>query len=345
MPTVSAFLPSPEVSPLGYTVPRRAYSLLHPSGGILRASDEMWLGKEGAQPGPPGRCIPYINVQPPVETSCFPTEYVFRTEHSTWSSILGRKIGTVIIEAQEPSPLKYTSYYASTSSTISLKFQVWGNDIRQIRIKAVEIHPVLCMKQFHSGDRLKGTPRVNQATDGGTLRVSQDVVDLEKHVVSEFQWLKQRKRDSNSPPTYQRASVSEERLQAVFGRASDQGPTRSHTEQLNEQGVEDNSETWITNLKVPVRPQIRLLPSFCSYYNALAYSLIYRVTIVGVYTRSMYLSVPLQVSYPSHEIFSNGAFAADGWSPDPGGESVTTDEACCVSVVSNLGFDHVSSTI
>ena len=58
MPTVSAFLPSPEVSPLGYTFPRRAYSLLHPSGGILRASHEMWLGKEGAQPGPSGRMHP-----------------------------------------------------------------------------------------------------------------------------------------------------------------------------------------------------------------------------------------------------------------------------------------------
>jgi hypothetical protein len=56
----------------------------------------------------------------------------------------------------------------------------------------------------------------------------------------------------------------------------------------------------------PVRPPTRLLLSFCSWYNAWAYNLIYRVAIVGVYTRSIYLSVPLQASYPSHEILPNG---------------------------------------
>lgn len=290
-------------------------------------------------------CIPYIDAQPPVETSCFPTEYVLRTQHAAWSSIVGRKVGTVIIEAQEPPPLKYMSDNASTSSKISLKFQVRGNDTRQLRIKAIEIHPVLCIKQFHSADRLKGTPRVDQATNDGALRVSQDVVDLEKQIVSELQWIKERKRDANSPPTYQRISVSEERPHSVGRRVSDQGPAHpSQTEQSDEQGVEENSETWITNLKVPVRPPTRLLPSFCSYYNALAYSLIYRVAIVGVHTKSIYLSLPLQVSYPSHEALPDGAIATGERSPNPVGEPLTTDEACCISVVSSLDFNHVSLT-
>lgn len=294
----------------------------------------------------PVECIPYINVQPPIETTCFATEYVLRTEHPVWSSIFGRKVGTVVIETQEPPPLEYTSDHASTSSMISLKFQVAGNDTHQLRIKSVEIHPVLCMKQFRSRDKLKGIPRVDQATDDEALSLSQDVVDLEKYIVSEFQWIKERKRDGDSPPTYQRASVSDEGPKAACKGTADQAVAcRSQAERPSPPGVEDSGETWTTNIKVAVRPPTRLLPNFCSHYNALAYSLIYRVAILGVHTKSIYLAVPLQVSYPSHELLPNGSVAEDERSPDPIGESLTSDEACCVSVVSSFDVDHVSSTI
>ena len=203
---------------------------------------------------------------------------------------------------------------------------------------------------MHQAVSQRGEVHGHTASESGNGRRTSKTISTRlrsrpKQVIPELQWVGERKEDLNSPPSYQDISAGQDRRRIACGAEEIKGPAaRPQTAQSSDVTIEKSKEAWSTYLKVPITPPNRLLPSFCARHTALAYTLIYRVTIVGVHTKRIYLGSPLQVAYPTHEILANGTVAAGGQQPDPVDEPLSTDgEACCVSVASRLDVDHVSS--
>lgn len=301
-----------------------------------------WATKE-LQVGCPIEFLPYIDAQPPIETRCFPDEFVLAARSTAWKYIFGKKLGSVTVQTKEPQPLRYTSDQASTDCTFRVTFDSNAQDTHHLRITAVEIQPVLYIKWYYGSEKLEGTPRKDRAGEGGPLRLHSDVIDLDKHTISDLQWSRELARDAQSPPGYQAATSAEfERRLSL-----DVGDVRSESDALrtlrtNGSTGEVAYETWQTDLTIRAAPPLRLLPTFYANFVALSYSLVYRISIVGIHTKRIYLSTPLQVAYPCCEQPRNSdstdtrtAYSLLG--------SLGCEEACCVSVASDLHVDHVST--
>lgn len=287
--------------------------------------------------------LPYIEVQPPIETSFFPGEFVPVAKSSAWSWRFGAKLGSVIVETDEPPPILYASAQASTDCTFRVTFQgnLWV--AHRLRIHAIEISPVLLINCYYGSERLAGAPRRSSATAGGTLRLHIDSINLDKHVVSDLRWTYGLTRfDAYDPPGYEETSSAQSERRAA---SDDVGQAPGGFDPLrmfrtNSMAKKDPPEVWHTVFKVPVSPPLRLPPSFCADFVAVSYSLLYKISIVGVYTKSLYLTAPLQVACPRRKDLP-GSSGLDAQSSDPGLDNEIAEVACCVSVIPDLEIDHV----
>ncbi|KAG9252701.1 uncharacterized protein F5Z01DRAFT_675812 [Emericellopsis atlantica] len=247
---------------------------------LLRASVQYSGPPEDAAPGRPKSahvvhpltCLPYLETQPPIETSCFPKEYVLSARQTVWGSFVGRKLGHVTFETREPPPLVYNSEQASATDCI-LWITIDGRpaDLHRLRAASIKVEPVLQIRTYYSGTKLAGTPHREAVNESRSIRLHADTWST---------------RDARRASTTSVASFwpSGESVREEASR-----PTLA---------AEEDTIPWHTHATVPIEPPLRLQPSFCGDYVASSYAIIAKISIGGVYAKSSYLFFPLQVAYP-----------------------------------------------
>ncbi|ROT37340.1 hypothetical protein SODALDRAFT_379810 [Sodiomyces alkalinus F11] len=212
-------------------------------------------------------CLPYIEIQPPVETGCFPDEYILSATQPMWKSMLGRKLGRVTVTTLEPRPLVYGSDQPSATEC-TFHITAVGNlaNLQRLRSMSVEVDPVLQTKTYYSRTRLAGTPQKGFLREGGPIRLHTDVVQLDKHKISNLEW-----KSKAAVLASQRHSGSETDvfLQELAGDGAKPpslgGNTRSRQQpSLQSSTIEDDAALWYASVSVRIQPPFQLQPSFCS---------------------------------------------------------------------------------
>ncbi|KAG9249681.1 uncharacterized protein F5Z01DRAFT_668435 [Emericellopsis atlantica] len=268
----------------------------------------------------PLTCLPYIETQPPIETSCFPDEYVLSARQAVWGSFVGRKSGHVTFETLEPPPLVYDSERLSTTyCTLRITIDGRSSDLHRLRAASIKVDPVLQIRTYYSGTKLAGTPHKDSIEESGRIRLHTETAQLEAHSFSSLQWsIRDARRGSAASVPLIRPSGDSVRE----GARSLAGDT------------EGGDIPWHTTATVPIKPPLRLQPSFCSDFAASSYAVIAKVSVGGVYAKSSYLFFPLQVAYPcsARRDSWHAAAGRQRHAPSPAPE----DDVCCSAVDADM---------
>ncbi|KAG9258751.1 uncharacterized protein F5Z01DRAFT_679218 [Emericellopsis atlantica] len=235
----------------------------------------------------PVTCLPYIEAQPPIETNCFPDDYVLSASQTAWRWLLGQTLGRITFEAREPPPLLYNSSEHLSTTHFSTR-------------------------TYYSGTKLTGNPSRAFVQESSRTQLHMDTIQLDVHSFSSLQW---------SPRDVRRGS-------SMVGAAA------ATTDK-------EESPPWYAAVHVPIKPPLKLLPSFCSDYVASSYAIIAKVSISGVHAKPSYLMFPLQVAYPSSAQKDSGHQAADsrGLAP-PVFSSSPEDNVCCTAVDADVQCEN-----
>lgn len=280
----------------------------------------------------PVACMPYIEPQPPIETDFFPDEYVLSARQTVWGSILGRKLGHIIITTVEPQPLVYGSEQLSaTKCTFWITIEGDPANLHRLRAGSIKVDPVLQIRTYYSGSRLAGTPNKEAVNDNEKIRLHNDVIRLETHTFSSLQW----RTRADQLPSPRRGSGNGTQLFGEPRRRSTSSSLFSGSEESARRAgsqsftTEEDNTPWHALAIVPIKPSLRLQPSFCSDFVATSYVIIVKVSTSGVYTKPSYLSVPLQVAYPCPARRNSGYGSTDSWVLSP---SSSEDNVCCSAI-------------
>jgi hypothetical protein len=239
-------------------------------------------------------CLPYIEPQPPLEPAHHPGEFVLKTKQAARTFFFGRKLGDISFATMEPQPLTYDGEQLSaTELTLRISFDSNLADFDIARNSTVKVEPVLQVQSFYASTRMISNPVKSSVQEGGPLRIDTDFVRLDQHIASSLQW------EPTDICTEPENGISILRAATGGTQSLPQRNEPLHQEDRSSStGVAGKVTSWVSFLKVPIKPPFRLYPSFRSSYVGISYTIIAKISISDVYHKSAYLAVPLQVAYP-----------------------------------------------
>ena len=195
----------------------------------------------------PVTVLPFTEVQPPMNTQDFPTEFVESLSGVIRTSLFGPTLGTLTVSTQEPPALVYNDFPFSGSST-ALEFKIEldaaenNETYQRLRRLIFDIDGVIRIKTFFSATPFPYLPSQTLLTSQGKIRLLDNVVRLKP--------------------------------QSTGG---------SHWQYLR--GAEQSR--WRTMISMPIHVKTRLSPTFCSSLVARFYTLVIRLKVLNACNRKL----------------------------------------------------------
>ncbi|KAF2176866.1 hypothetical protein K469DRAFT_605526 [Zopfia rhizophila CBS 207.26] len=194
-----------------------------------------------------------------------------------WKYALGDRLGSLEIFTREPLPLAYSSYSstASTECTLSVTAHSAAPAIQRLRALSLEIQAVIRVKTFFSTEPIVCLPKQTFLTQSACIRLHDKVIDLGRERYTQLEWEYSPGVRNDKPPAVLRLWASDS---SVLSN-------------------NDSNSAWNVAVRIPIKPQTKLLPTFCSSLIARSYSMVLRVKLAGVHAKKVDLEVPLQIVY------------------------------------------------
>ncbi|KAI6778107.1 uncharacterized protein J7T54_001527 [Emericellopsis cladophorae] len=292
-----------------------SYSLRASVAYCFPSGDDSPDATKSAEIVYPVTCLPYIEAQPPIETSCFPDEYVLSASQTAWRWLLGQNLGRITFKVREPPPLIYdnSEQLSTTHFTMWITFNGHPSHLHRLRAGSIKVDPVLQTRTYYSGTKLTVNPGRESVQASGRIQLHTNVIQLDVQSFSSLQWST---RDVRRGSTVTAAPAT---------TAEEEGPP------------------WCVAVNIPIKPPLKLPPSFCSDYAASSYAIIAKVSISGVHAKPSYVMFPLQVAYPSSAqkapVSVRRAADSRGLTP-PLFLSSPEDNVCCTAVDADVQHEN-----
>ncbi|OCK73309.1 hypothetical protein K432DRAFT_410795 [Lepidopterella palustris CBS 459.81] len=241
--------------------------------------------------------LPYSDVQPPTPTDSFPDEFVLSATTPIWKYSLGGRLGFLEIFTREPLPLAYSSYSPTTSTecTLSVIAHSAAPAIQQLRALSLEIQAAIRVKTFFSTEPMVCLPKQTFLTQTACIRLHDEVIDLSRERYTQLEWEYSSGLRNVKPPAYE--DIIRNHSFSTTSTSSGSSVLRFWASDSSVLSDNDGGSAWSVTVRIPIKPQAKLLPTFCSSLIARSYSVVLRVKVTGVHAKKIDFEVPLQVVY------------------------------------------------
>ena len=231
--------------------------------------------------------MPHTEELPPTETNDFPLEFQEQDSKTLRRFLVGSTLGTMKVSMQEPPPLFYDalSVSGSTEALMKLEFESTNSmDIQKsLQSLSFTVYFLVRVKTFYSVKSFPRLPSQSLLDDCNETKLRDGIINLETRAVRDVLW--GYRYDLEDQATA--ATLNPPRTTPISTGSGQSNMPVSNSCVPNGK--------WISNWKIPVEIDGRLLPTFCSSLVARFYTLIIRVKVAGVRQESFDLEVPLQV--------------------------------------------------
>lgn len=244
-------------------------------------------------------------VQPPLETHDFPTEFVESQSHPWRFSLFDRSSYKMTLLMAEPSPvvLQDATLGGGTTTIIQIRIErldrssITGDVLQQLHKIQFKVLLALRSKTFYSTRPFPGFPCQAMLTVDGPVRLHDQVMSLGQQNQSINAW----DMAQMLSPT---ADTNHESLS--WGRKDSSSSGKSHLSSesssssksyLLADGSGALTGTCQAALNLPVTVPGDILPTFCSAVASRQYSLIARIRVDGIRIQNFVLEVPLQITF------------------------------------------------